>query len=344
MAKFQFADEVQKNLEQQGAVFDENGFIIGKADETVVVPPQSDEEKTAEPEQKAEVKQEQTTTGSDNSQQKEQAQEEKPKQQGESEQEKILRLQREEIADLKAKLASGGSQAPQQSTGPTQREKELEQQIAELTAKTKQDQVDEVRDLLEKQGFDSEILDDDMVLELRDTLVKPIANKLGALEQQIAKMNDRFREPTHAEKIAKNKEMAIIEIQKAIPDFETIFNSREFRQRLSENDARFPTGTYGETLQIAYEQGNHKFIVQEIKNFLGGGSTPSVEQIADVGAGKGVANKAPEESVPKYTFTPEEARKMLDESRMGNISRQEYSEYIAKQREHNAKQHRGETK
>ncbi len=54
------------------------------------------------------------------------------------------------------------------------------------------------------------------------------------------------------------------EVKKAIPDFDTIFNSKEFKDKLSPTDDRFPYG-YGHALQEALENGRSDFIIREVK-------------------------------------------------------------------------------
>ena len=184
--------------------------------------------------------------------------------------------------------------------------------------------------MLEAQGFDSENLDDDVLLEVRERLIAPTAKKLSALEQRLAKAEEKFREPTPAERLEQTKQKVYGEIKKEIPDFDTIFNSKEFKEKLAASDDRFPTATYGHALQEALENGRSDFIVREIKAFMGGKKDP-LSAIADVsgsnGAGKANEAKAEESG---FTFTDEEARKMLRAFQMRDISRQEYSEYRSK--------------
>ena len=99
---------------------------------------------------------------------------------------------------------------------------------------------------------------------------------------------------------------------------------------LFRSDDRFPTATYGHALQEALENGRSDFIIREVKNFMGGKTDP-LASIADVsgsnGAGKASEAKAEESG---FTYTDEEARKMLRSFQMRDISRQEYSEYRSK--------------
>lgn len=184
--------------------------------------------------------------------------------------------------------------------------------------------------MLEAQGFDSEHLDDDVLLEVRRQLIAPTAKKLSAIEQRLAKAEEKFRDPTPAELLEQTKRKAVQEVKKAIPDFDTIFNSKEFKDKLMSTDDRFPTATYGHALQEALENGRSDFIIREVKNFMGGKTDP-LASIADVsgsnGAGKAAEAKAEESG---FTFTDEEARKMLRAFQMRDISRQEYSEYRSK--------------
>lgn len=252
------------------------------------------------------------------------------------ERDKILALQREEIADLKAKLAQSNTQQsseapPHKSAREAELEKEIEDLKAKISTQTIAEQADEVRALLEQQGFDSEVLDDEALLEIRDRFIKPMANKLDHLENAIKKYEDKLRDPTPEEKLASIKQDTNKKIVGEIPDFNTIFNSKDFQKRLAEKDNRFPTKTYGEALQIAYENGNADFIVQEVKNFLGGGPAQNIEKIADVSASKGGGgNGKQSQGKPRYTFTNEEAIQMLRKRQMGDLTKQEYSEYRQK--------------
>ena len=185
--------------------------------------------------------------------------------------------------------------------------------------------------MLEQQGFDSENLDDDVLLEIRDRFVKPMANKVEALEKRLSQQESKFREPTEAERLENVKRTTQQGIVAEIPDFMTIYNSKAFQDKLASKDPRFPTQTYGHALQLAYEGGDKDFIVREVKAFMSG-EAPNLNDVADVGATNGVGNKAVDtnDAGAKYTFTDEEAVQMLRKRQMGDISRAEYSEYRAK--------------
>lgn len=311
MAKWQFADKARKDLEEQGIVFHEDGTVSRNLQPQQVVADQPQEEQPT-----------QTTTSTVTEQQ---AEEDKTEQ-------NLLEMQRLELEQLRAekeKWEQGQSQSAK-----SERETELEQEIASLRSqleeRTAQEQADEVRELLERQGFDSENLDDDVILELRDTLFKPLANKLDTYEKRLAKFEKQVSGPTPEEKkkqlVAETNE----KIHKEIPDFKTIFNSKAFQDKLAQNDPRFPTATYGQTLQVAYDSGNADFIVKEVKAFLSG-KTPSLEQIADVGATSGVGKTTDvQTNTGGFTFTDDEATQMLRKRQFGTITRQEYSEYRAK--------------
>lgn len=248
----------------------------------------------------------------------------------------ILELQRQEIEKLRGMQSQWQStQTQATSQGPTARELELEQQLSELKAKlntqTEEQQADAIRELLDRMEFDSENLDDEVLLEIKDTFFSPVANKLDALERKVKQYEAKLRDPTPEEKREQLKQETNRKLVEAIPDFQTIFDSSAFQKRLGEKDNRFPTKTYGEALQIAYDNGNHEFIVQEVKNFLNGGTAPNISDIADVGASNGVGSKSQAQaSEDNYTFTLDEAVEMLRKTQQGLISRKEYSEYRAK--------------
>ena len=324
MAKYQFADQARRVLEENGVVVNDDGTTgFAKQPEQVVV--------GGEPQQEAPV---QTTNVVQEAPQEQPTQTESPAQatqEEKDERDRLIEMQRRELEELRAKA----NQAPTQ-TQPvkTEREIELENELAALRAQLSEKEVaqsaDEFRAMLEAQGFDSENLDDDVLLEVRRQLIAPTAKKLSAIEQRLAKAEEKFRDPTPAELLEQTKRNAVQEVKKAIPDFDTIFNSKEFKDKLMSTDDRFPTATYGHALQEALENGRSDFIIREVKNFMGGKTDP-LASIADVsgsnGAGKASEAKAEESG---FTYTDEEARKMLRAFQMRDISRQEYSEYRSK--------------
>lgn len=320
MAKYQFAEQARKTLEENGVVINDDGTTgFAKQPEQFVV---GDEAKPAEtPAQKAPPSQVEEPAKPNA--------EETPAEK--DERDRLIEMQRQELEELRAKA----NQAPEPSQpAKSERETELENELAALRAQLSEKETaqsaDEFRAMLEAQGFDSENLDDDVLLEVRERLIAPTAKKLTALEQRLSKAEERFREPTPAERLEQTKQKVYGEIKKEIPDFDTIFNSKEFKEKLTASDDRFPTATYGHALQEALENGRSDFIIREIKSFMGGKKDP-LSAIADVsgsnGAGKATEAKAEESG---FTFTDEEARKMLRAFQMRDISRQEYSEYRSK--------------
>lgn len=322
MAKYQFADQARKVLEENGVVVNDDGTTgFAKQQEQVVVGGEAQL-----PAQKSSQKQPaQTEAQAEADEQAQATQVEK------DERDRLIEMQRQELEELRAKASK--ATAPTQSV-KSERETELENELAALRAQLSEKEVaqsaDEFRAMLEAQGFDSENLDDDVLLEVRRQLIAPTAKKLSALEQRLAKAEEKFRDPTPAELLEQTKRKAVQEVKKAIPDFDTIFNSKEFKDKLMSTDDRFPTATYGHALQEALENGRSDFIIREVKNFMGGKTDP-LASIADVsgsnGAGKATEAKAEESG---FTYTDEEARKMLRAFQMRDISRQEYSEYRSK--------------
>lgn len=320
MAKYQFAEQARKTLEENGVVINDDGttgfakqpeqFVVGDEAKPAETPIQ--EVPPAQVEEPAKPKAEETPAEKD-------------------ERDRLIEMQRQELEELRAKA----NQAPAQTQpAKSERETELETELAALRAQLSEKEIaqsaDEFRAMLEAQGFDSEHLDDDVLLEVRERLIAPTAKKLTAIEQRLAKAEEKFREPTPAERLEQTKQKVYGDIKKEIPDFDTIFNSKEFKEKLTASDDRFPTATYGHALQEALENGRSDFIIREIKSFMGGKKDP-LSAIADVsgsnGAGKATEAKAEESG---FTFTDEEARKMLRAFQMRDISRQEYSEYRSK--------------
>jgi cysteinyl-tRNA synthetase len=320
MAKYQFAEQARKTLEENGVVINDDGttgfakqpeqFVVGDEAKPAEAPVQ--EVPPAQVEEPAKPNAEETPAEKD-------------------ERDRLIEMQRQELEELRAKA----NQAPAQTqSAKSERETELETELAALRAQLAEKETaqsaDEFRAMLEAQGFDSDNLDDDVLLEVRERLIAPTAKKLTALEQRLSKAEERFREPTPAERLEQTKQKVYGEIKKEIPDFDTIFNSKEFKEKLTASDDRFPTATYGHALQEALENGRSDFIIREIKSFMGGKKDP-LSAIADVsgsnGAGKATEAKAEESG---FTFTDEEARKMLRAFQMRDISRQEYSEYRSK--------------
>lgn len=325
MAKYQFADQARRVLEENGVVVNDDG-TTGFAKQTEQVVVGGEPQQTEAPAQATNVVQE--------APQEQPTQTEAPAQATQAEKDerdRLIEMQRQELEELRAKA----NQAPAQTQpAKSERETELENELAALRAQLSEKEVaqsaDEFRAMLEAQGFDSEHLDDDVLLEVRRQLIAPTAKKLSAIEQRLAKAEEKFRDPTPAELLEQTKRNAVQEVKKAIPDFDTIFNSKEFKEKLMSTDDRFPTATYGHALQEALENGRSDFIIREVKNFMGGKTDP-LASIADVsgsnGAGKASEAKAEESG---FTFTDEEARKMLRAFQMRDISRQEYSEYRSK--------------
>lgn len=327
MAKYQFADQARKVLEENGVVVNDDG-TTGFAKQTEQVVVGGEPQQTEAPAQTTNVVQE----ASQEQQTQTESPEAEPATQAEKdERDRLIEMQRRELEELRAKA----NQAPAQTQpAKSERETELENELAALRAQLSEKEVaqsaDEFRAMLEAQGFDSEHLDDDVLLEVRRQLIAPTAKKLSAIEQRLAKAEEKFRDPTPAELLEQTKRNVVQEVKKAIPDFDTIFNSKEFKDKLMSTDDRFPTATYGHALQEALENGRSDFIIREVKNFMGGKTDP-LASIADVsgsnGAGKASEAKAEESG---FTFTDEEARKMLRAFQMRDISRQEYSEYRSK--------------
>ena len=311
MAQHPFAAQARQTLEASGIVFNADGSTSMEASHgaTETEQPQTPPAAVEQTETNA-----QTTTA--------------------DERDKLLAMQREELERLRAEKETWSKQT-QTQPAKSEREEELERELADLRSKikdqTQQEQVDAFRTMLEQQGFDSENLDDDVLLEIRDRFVKPMANKVEALEQRLSQQESKFREPTEAERLENVKRTTQQGIVAEIPDFMTIYNSQAFQDKLASKDPRFPTQTYGHALQLAYESGDKDFIVREVKAFMNG-EAPNLNDVADVGATNGVGNKAvdPKDTGAKYTFTDEEAVQMLRKRQMGDLSRAEYSEYRAK--------------
>lgn len=313
MAQHPFAAQARAVMEENGIVFNTDGSTSVK--QVFVSPEQTQAEPT-------------NNTPPENT---------KTAQSAQDERDRLIEMQRAEIERLKGLQNQYNTQAqPQRS----EREEELERELTELRGKlhqqTEQEQADEFRAILERQGFDSENFDDDVLIELRDTFIKPVANKLAALEERLGKTESKFREPTPEEKVAQTKQQVTAEIYKQIPDFGTIFNSPSFQERLGKKDSRFPfKQSYGHALQEAYENGNTEFIVSEVKAFMNG-TTPDLSAIADVGATNGVGTgQVATNDEPGYSYSQEEAEQMLRKRQRGDVSRQEYSEYRAKLDAHN---------
>lgn len=308
MAQHPFAAQARQAMEESGIVFNADGSTSMKSETSAT----ETEQQTQTP--PANVEQTQTTTV--------------------DERDKLLAMQREELDRLRAEKETWSKQT-QTQPAKSEREEALERELADLRSQiknqTQQEQVDAFRTMLEQQGFDSENLDDDVLLEIRDRFVKPMANKVEALEQRLSQQESKFREPTEAERLENVKRTTQQGIVAEVPEFMTIYNSQAFQDKLASKDPRFPTQTYGHALQLAYESGDKDFIVREVKAFLNG-EAPNLNDVADVGATNGVGNKAvdPKDTGAKYTFTDDEAVEMLRKRQRGDLSRAEYSEYRAK--------------
>ena len=312
MAQHPFAAQARQAMEESGIVFNADGSTSMKSETSATETEQQTQTPPANVEH-TETNAQQITV---------------------DERDKLLAMQREELERLRAEKASWQANA-QTQVAKSEREESLERELEDLRSQiknqTQQEQADAFRTMLEQQGFDSENLDDDVLLEIRDRFVKPMANKVEALEKRLSQQESKFREPTEAERLENVKRTTQQGIVAEIPDFMTIYNSKAFQDKLASKDPRFPTQTYGHALQLAYESGDKDFIVREVKAFMSG-EAPNLNDVADVGATNGVGNKAVDtnDAGAKYTFTDEEAVQMLRKRQIGDISRAEYSEYRAK--------------
>lgn len=322
MAKYPFAEEAKATMAEAGISFN--------ADGTTFVAEKSEQDTPDE------TKQDQITASAD-------VDSEEPIGKA-NEQDKLLAIQREAIAKHEEEISQLRNQLANQNKdgSKTSRELELEAELTDLRSKlsdqTRAEQADEFRQLLEKHNFDSENLDDDALLEIRDRFIKPVAAKIDSLEAKLATYDNKFRDPTPEEKIEKIKQTTFGNIVKEIPDFTTIFQSKDFQEKLAKKDDRYPTATYGATLQIAYETGDHNFIIKEVKAFLNGDANQNISDVADVGASKGVSagNQSATES-DGFTYTDDEALEVLRRRQMGDLTAKQYSEYRANFEEHKSR-------
>lgn len=320
MAQHPFAAQARAAMEANGIVFNADGTTAVKEQVQELDKPVEQTAQTVENTAQAET----TTETKD-------------------ERDSIIAMQREELEQLRNERSAWQSQQQSQVATKSDREAELEQELADLKAQmatqTESQQADEFRQMLERQGFDSEHLDDDVLLEIRDRFVRPMADKVTKLENRLAQYDQKFKDPTPEEKLEQIKQATNQKIFKEIPDFQTVYNSKAFQEALGKKDRLNPRYTFGEVLQDAYVKGDAEFIVQEVKNFLNGGTAQSIGDIADVSATNGVGKTVdqPKGTDPQYTFTNEEAVEMLRKVQFGSISRQQYSEYRAKLDEHRSR-------
>lgn len=329
MAKYQFADKAREALEKSGVGFNPDGTTFKKVENktTVFAGEQGAERVNEEPKGKVEQPQ-----------QSEPKQEQKPE---DNESAKIITMQREEIERLREQV--GKFNNVQSSKDDNSREleelrKELEEAKRKLDEVNSKKEQDELAKILAKDTFGFETVDDEVAKELRDNLVAPIYkglhNQIADLQNQLKTVTERTRPLTDEEKREQLKRSVNEKIFKEIPDFDVILNSKDFKKKLAARDDRYPHSTYGEVMQYAYEQGNHEFIIREVKNFLNGGKAQAdVNAVADVSATNGGSNaKQSKDAGNKsgFTFTDEEAIEMLRKRQRGDITRQEYSEYRAK--------------
>lgn len=143
MAKYPFAEIVRKNMEESGII------ILPDGSTTLKQPADADKELNKQANNNTEPTGDTEHKNSDDNPPVD-------------EKDKILSLQREEIADLKAKLAQSNTQQsfetpPHKSARETELEKEIEDLKSKISTQTIAEQADEVRSLLEQQGFKSAI-------------------------------------------------------------------------------------------------------------------------------------------------------------------------------------------
>lgn len=330
MAKYQFADKAREALEKSGVGFNPDGTTFKKVEPktTVFAGSQGAETvKTEEP--KDEVTQAQPIQSN---------QDNKP---DDSESAKIINMQREEIERLREQVGKFNNSQSNKDDNSQEIEslrKELEEAKRKLNEANSKKEQDELAQILAKDTFGFETVDDEVAKELRDNLVAPIYkglhNQIADLQNQLKTVTEITRPLTDEEKREQLRRSVNEKIFKEIPDFDVILNSKDFKKKLALRDDRYPHITYGEVMQRAYEQGNHEFIIHEVKNFLNGGKAQAdVNAVADVSATNGGSNAKQSKDADNksgFTFTDEEAIEMLRKRQRGDITRQEYSEYRAK--------------
>ena len=140
MAQHPFAAQARQAMEESGIVFNADGSTSMKSETSAT---ETDQQTQTPP---TNVEQTQTTTV--------------------DERDKLLAMQREELERLRAEKETWSKQT-QTQPAKSDREEELERELADLRSQikdqTQQEQVDAFRTMLEQQGFDSENLDDDVL-------------------------------------------------------------------------------------------------------------------------------------------------------------------------------------
>lgn len=338
MAKYRFADQVENELKASGVTITPNGT-------TVIAPPETPVDNPVDkPVDNTVITPSQTvnTTTPPPSSTPQGATDTPPAQHTPSSDTRVIEMQREEIARLRGEVEKyklGGSQQQ-----PSSREQQLEQELNEAKEKiakmSKSERADALKELMERQTFDLVNVDDEAALEIKKALIDPV---LGVVED-LRKENESLRESLRGKQLTPEQEAQERKVQtynsiiKEIPDFDTIIASSEFRRFAEEPD---PTGlfdTKGDALQASYDRGNGKYVIQELKKFLGGETPQTLAQIADVGGVKGVGTQSPssqpEQNDDAIYDNYDYDQKMLRDFQSRNISRAEYKEFKAKRDEY----------
>lgn len=346
MAKYPFAEEARRTLEENGIGFNTDGSTFIKRKEEPKEAPKETQNAQLTPQNPINNSVSEPPQPNATHQQVQEQEREKT-QVAQDANAKLLEMQRAEIERLRKQVDQYNSERTRQQE-PVQDPallKEIEDLKAKVTEYEKASQKKQFDEYFKKEEFGLENVDDIVAKELRDSLISPVVTELNgeikALQERLAKVQDKFREPTPEEKIEANKRKSQAELVEKFPDFFAIVNSQEFSEKLSKQDPRFPDATYGHALQRAYEAGNTDFIVREINAFLGNDKPQGLSSIADVSAtnGVGVQNDVPQGG-SGFTYTDEETVEMLRKRQMGDITRQEYSDYLAKRDEYRSKQHK----
>lgn len=306
MAKHPFASEVAERIKQEMA----DGVVFAKDNPTKVFVGNQSDTPPSEPQEKAPVEEKVVLP-----------------------QDKIIQMQEEELARLRA-MEQSWKQQQTQANERTTRELELEKELAELrnqlaaSATSKQEQ-DIIEEIMSQANFDSENFEDEALVEIKDRFVAPVAKVVKDLREKQAKLEAKLQGPTAEELRIQNQAKAITAVKEKIPTFDTIFNSKAFQEKLANPDPRFPEDTYGRVMQTAYERGNAEFIIREVQAFMNGNTAPDLEAIADVGATNGVGSKTQgAKTAPTFEFSTTEAAEMLHKYRIGDISRDDYRNYV----------------
>ncbi|MDR1079461.1 MAG: hypothetical protein LBQ79_00480, partial [Deltaproteobacteria bacterium] len=218
-------------------------------------------------------------------------------------------------------------------------EERLSRDVALFNSKRQEEELAELRksaEELERQKAMSALADfrdeDFATLGAEDAkkLVKAAAElakrdnggRLDAIEKRFAEQDTQWRafmQSSHQTYAATERERLNREILTAHPDFDRLMNDREFRAVLDSPASYGSRTTVQQVMAKELQEGSADYAIEVIRKFKSG--RPSLEDIAQVDSASAGKISGP---VPAAPFTGDRPSELLDQVRLGRMSREEF--------------------